>query len=90
MDNVNREELIKGEDMEKALVEAAEIKMNILTTYKEQDKTNFEQFYETVLHSRKDITDILDKKKKNRTDADNELLKQFKRKRRSLIRWSAI
>lgn len=42
MDNVNREELIKGEDMEKALVEAAEIKMNILTTYKEQDKTNFE------------------------------------------------
>lgn len=41
-DNTSRDELITGQDMDKALREAAEIKRTILTTYKERDKTNFE------------------------------------------------
>ena len=79
-EKVNREELIKGEDMEKALVEAAEIKRTILTTYKEQDKTNYEQFYSTCLHADREISDILDKKKKNRTEAEEEQVKAFKKR----------
>lgn len=78
-EKVDREELIKGEDMEKALTEAAEVKKNILTTYKEQDKTNYEQFYATCLHANSEIQDILDKKKKNRTDAEEEAVKKFKK-----------
>jgi hypothetical protein len=65
--------------MDKALREAAEIKRTILTTYKERDKSNFEQFYATVLRSNKEICDILDKKKKHRTDEENERLKNFKK-----------
>ena len=75
----DRVELIQSEDMDKALENAAEIKINILTSCKERDKSNYEQFYETVLHSRQDIIDILDKKKKNRTDDEERLYKEFKK-----------
>lgn len=78
-ENVDRLELVKGEDMDKALTQAAQLKMNILTTYKEQDKTNYEQFYATCLHANSEIQDILDKKKKNRTDAEEEAVKKFKK-----------
>ena len=78
-ENVNREELIKGEDMEKALVEATEIKKTILTTYKDQDKANYEQFYQTCLNASQEIQEILGKKKKNRTDDDEAKLKKFKK-----------
>lgn len=79
MENINREELIKGEDMDKALLEAAEVKKTILTTYKEKDKSNYEQFYETVLHSRQDINELMAKKKKDRTDEQNQILKDFQK-----------
>lgn len=78
-DNISRDALITGQDMDKALREAAEIKKTILTTYKDRDKNNFEQFYETALRANKEICDILDKKKKNRTDEENERLKAFKK-----------
>ena len=78
-EKINREELIKGEDMEKALVEAAEIKKTILTTYKEQDKTNYEQFYSTCLHADAEITAILNKRKKDQTDAEKEQVKKFRK-----------
>lgn len=78
-ENASRDELITGQDMDKALREAAEIKKTILTTYKDRDKTNFEQFYATALHANKEIGDILDKRKKNRTDEENERVKAFKR-----------
>ena len=78
-DNTSRDELIIGQDMDKALKEAAEIKKTILTTYKERDKTNFEQFYATALRANNEINEILGKKKKNRTDEENERLKTFKK-----------
>lgn len=77
--DVSREDLIKGEEMEKALSEAAEIKKTILTTYKERDKSNVDQFYETVLRTRPDINEIMSKKKKNRTDEENKALKDFRK-----------
>lgn len=79
MTNVNREELIKGEDMEKALAEAAEIKKTILTTYKERDKSNFDQFYETCLHASAEITEILGKRKKDQSDEEKQRVKDFRR-----------
>lgn len=78
-ENVNREELIKGELMEKALVEAAEIKKTILTTYKEQDKSNFDQFYETCLHASVEINEILGKRKKDQTDEEKQKVKDFRK-----------
>lgn len=78
-DNVNREELIKGEMMEKALIEAAEIKKTILTTYKEQDKSNFDQFYETCLHASAEINEILGKRKKDQTDEEKQKVKDFRK-----------
>lgn len=78
-ENINRDEIIKGEAMDKALLAAAEIKKTILTTYKERDKANVDQFYETVLHSRQDIIDIMDKKKKNRADVEEQMLRDFKK-----------
>ena len=79
MENVNREELIKGEDMEKALLEAAEVKKTILTTYKEQDKSNYEQFYETCLNANSDIREIMGKRKKDRADEETQKLKEFQK-----------
>ena len=78
-DNTSRDELIIGQDMDKALKEAAEIKKTILTTYKERDKTNFEQFYATALRANNARSEIPGKKKKNRTDEENERLKAFKK-----------
>lgn len=77
METVNREELIKGEDMDKALLEAAEVRKNILTTYRDQDKSNMDQFYETVFNSRADVREIADKRKKDRSDEENAMLKAF-------------
>lgn len=75
----DRVELIQSVDMDKALENAAEIKINILTSCKDRDKSNYEQFYETVLHSRQDIIDILDKKKKNRSEDEERMYKEFKK-----------
>ena len=78
MTEEKRAELINSEEFDNAILEGAELKKNILTTYKQQNKTEFDRFYETMVDARLDIQDILDKKKKNRTDDDNNKLKQFK------------
>lgn len=78
-ETVNREELIKGELMEKALAEAAEIKKTILTTYKERDKGNYEQFYETCLRADKEINEITAKRKKDQTDEEKQKVKAFRK-----------
>ena len=78
-EKINREELVKGEQMDKALAQAAEIKREILTTHKERDKNNFEQFFATCVHADSEIQEILGKKKKKRTDEEEARLKQFKK-----------
>ena len=78
MTEEKRTELMNSEEFDNAILEGAELKKTILTTYKQQNKTEFDRFYETMVDARLDIQDILDKKKKNRTDDDNNKLKQFK------------
>lgn len=75
---MNKRELIESEEFENALAEGAECKMEILTTYKTHNKEIFKQFQEVMYESNPEIKKILETKKKKRTEADNEQLKQFK------------
>lgn len=75
----NNKELMSSEEFNNALLEGVEYKKNILTSYKSQNKTNFERF-EDVMHSvDTDVQHIEDKKKKNRTEDDQKKLKDFKK-----------
>ena len=75
----NNKELMGSEEFNNALLEGVEYKKNILTSYKSQNKTNFERF-EDVMHSvDTDVQHIEDKKKKNRTEDDQKKLKDFKK-----------
>ena len=78
MDN-NKTNLILSDEFEKALVSAAEIKNNNISMCKTRNKDNYIQFYELMLASRRDIQSILDMRKKNRTDDDNNKVKSFKK-----------
>jgi hypothetical protein len=78
MDN-NKTNLILSDEFEKALVSAAEIKNNNISMCKTRNKDNYIQFYELMLASRRDIQSILDMRKKNRTDDDNNKVKVFKK-----------
>lgn len=71
-------ELINSKEFEDALEAGAELKKNILTSYKKQNKDNYSRFYATMLDSREDIKKILETKKKSRSDADNDAVKKFK------------
>lgn len=72
-------ELIMGEDFEKALISAAEVKNNNISICKSRNKDNYAQFYELMLASRVDIQSILDTKKSHRSDDDNNKIKEFKK-----------
>lgn len=78
MDN-NKTDLILSDEFEKALVSAAEIKNNNISTCKSRNKNNYVQFYDLMLASRQDIQSILDMKKRNRSDDDNNKVKAFKK-----------
>lgn len=78
MDN-NKTNLILSDEFEKALISAAEIKNNNISMCKTRNKDNYIQFYELMLASRRDIQSILDMRKKNRTDDDNNKVKSFKK-----------
>lgn len=78
MDN-NKTNLILSDEFEKALISAAEIKNNNISMCKTRNKDNYIQFYELMLASRRDIQSILDMRKKNRTDDDNNKVKAFKK-----------
>lgn len=77
--NQTKTDLIKGEEFEKALSDAAKVKRENLTSVKTRNKDNYSRFYDIMVMSRKDIQNILDNRKKDRTDADNEKLKNFKK-----------
>lgn len=72
-------DLICSEEFDKALESAAEIKKETLTSCKEQNKVNYDRFYEIMVMSDNDINQILDKKVKDRTDSEKEKLKEFKK-----------
>ena len=66
----NKTELIKSEAFENALVSAANLKMENLTSVKTRNKDNYSRFYDIMVMSRRDIQSILDRRKKDRTDDD--------------------
>jgi hypothetical protein len=76
--NTNHKALIQSQEFESALDEGAEYKKTIMTTYKQQNKSNYERFYDVMLSANDEIQSILDKKKKNRTDSEKARVLQFK------------
>lgn len=79
-----KESLIKSDEFEKALIEGAEYKKDMVTSYKSQNKLNFNSFYEIMLESNDEAQRILSIKKKKRTDSDNQYLNDFKKDVRSM------
>jgi hypothetical protein len=74
-----KKELIESEEFETALNTAAEIKNEKISLCKSRNKSNYAQFYELMLASNREIQEILDTKKKNRSDSDNAKVKAFKK-----------
>lgn len=79
-------DLIVGDEFEKALSDAAEVKRESLTSLKERNRDNYSRFYEVMLMSRKDIQEILDRRSRDRTDSDKEAVKAFKRETSQVYR----
>lgn len=78
------QELINSSEFEDALIAGAECKKDMVTSYKHQNKANFNSFYEIMLSVNDDIQKILDTKKKHRTDDDNRRLNEFKQNVRAM------
>lgn len=76
--------LIQSDAFEKALLEGAEYKKEIMTTYKEQNKSNYDHFYEVMLEAKPEIKKLFEKKRKQRTDADIKQMKDFRSEVRQL------
>ena len=76
---IDKTTLIRGDEFEKALLDAANVKKENLTSVKSRNKDNYSRFYEIVLATRRDIQSILDKKKKDRTDDETNKVKEFKK-----------
>ncbi len=75
---MDKKKLLESKEFEKALVEGAEAKKETVTTYKTANKAAFEQFSEIMFNANKRIQEILSKRRKNRTDAELEEVKNFK------------
>lgn len=87
MDNTqSKTDLIKCDEFEKALTDAANLKKENLTSVKTRNKDNYSRFYDLMVMSRTDIQTILDTKKKDRTEADLEKLKLFKKETSQMYR----
>lgn len=69
--------LINSEVFDNALTSGSKIKDEIDVAIKTRNKNNYNIFFDILLHSRTDIQSILDKKKKNRTDEENDIYKKF-------------
>lgn len=81
---MSKELLIKSDEFEKALVEGAECKKDMVTSYKTQNKLNFNSFYEIMLEANEEAQRILGLRKKNRTDSDKQYLDDFKKDIRAM------
>jgi hypothetical protein len=78
--------LIKSDEFERALLDAANVKKENLTSVKSRNKDNYSRFYDISLMARNDIQSILDKKKKDRTDAETAKVKEFKKETSQVYR----
>ena len=77
-------ELINSEEFENALSEGAECKKDMVTSYKQQNKSNYTSFYEVMLAANEDVQRVLSTKKKSRTEADTKLVEDFKKEVRQM------
>ena len=51
----NNKELMSSDEFNNALLEGVEYKKNILTSYKEQNKTNWQRFEEVMFYANGEI-----------------------------------
>lgn len=72
-------DLMNSEEFNKALEDAANIKKDTLTSCKDRNKTNYSRFFDIMVTSNREIQNILDIKKRNRTDEQNNKYKAFKK-----------
>ena len=79
-----KKDLINSDEFEKALTEGAEYRKDMVISYKNQNKTNFDSFYEVMLEANEDIQKILDKKRSKRTDNEKQQILDFKKTVRSM------
>lgn len=75
----DNKQLMKSDEFNNAILEGVEYKKNILTSYRDQNKSNHQRFEEFMMTLDQDIQSILSKKGKNRTDSDKQQLKDFKK-----------
>ena len=64
---MTKKELIESKEFEDALLEGANCKNELVESFKTQNKTAYNDFYQAMLEANEDISHILDIKKKNRT-----------------------
>lgn len=82
--NTTKEDLLKSDEFDKAIAEGAECKKDMVTSYRIQNKQNFNRFYEVMLEANEEIKKILDTKKKFRSDSDQEAVENFKKTVRAM------
>ena len=74
-----KNKLIRSEEFDKALSEAAEIKKETLTLCKSRKRNNFMHFQDVMVVANPKIQSLLDVKKSHRTQQDNDEIKKFKK-----------
>lgn len=79
-----KKDLINSDEFENALTEGAEYKKDMVTSYKTQNKSNFNSFCEVMLEANEDVQRVLSMKRKNRSDDDKKLVEDFKKDIRSM------
>lgn len=79
MENQTKDTIVLGEDFNKAIDSAAELKKETLTLCKSRNRNNFEHFYDLMVASNREIQSILDMKAKDRRDAEKNMVKEFKK-----------
>lgn len=71
------QKLIRSEEFDQALLKGSDIKSEISGTMKQRRKNNYDRFYEMMLFCNPEIQSICDKKKKDRTEDETNMLKKF-------------
>ena len=80
----DKKQLLSSKEFEEALEEGADAKRELVTTCKQANKSAFQQFSEIMLQANSSVKQILDKRRKNRTDSEVEEVKAFKQRVRNL------
>lgn len=80
----DKKKLLQSKEFEAALAEGSQKKKELVTSCKEANKAAFEQFSEILMLANDSVQSILSKRRKNRTDAELEEVKNFKQRIRQM------